>query len=196
MPWMPGFTTTPHHVSSFQGCPRWRRASTTAVSPHRRGPWVLPYVSALATLWRSPWPRLSSSGGRWGWDPHGHVGKDFCYGADPMAILGRTSTMEANHYGHAGMNLHYGADPHGHAGKDLYYGSKPLWPYWGGPLLWGQIPMPILGRTSTIEADHYGHAGIDPHDELGWTPIVSSDHNGCDGLDLDELGSHGWLGPP
>lgn len=60
----------------------------------------------------------------------------------------------------------------------------------------GQTPMPILGRTSTMEADHYGHAGIDPHDELGWTPIVSSDHNGCDGLDLDELGSHGWVGPP
>lgn len=47
-----------------------------------------------------------------------------------------------------------------------------------------------------MEADHYGHAEIDPHDELGWTPIVSSDHNGCDGLDLDELGSHGWVGPP
>lgn len=56
-----------HRVPSFpQGCPRWRRPSTMGGCPRHRGPWVLPCGSALGTSWRSPWPRPSSSGGRWG----------------------------------------------------------------------------------------------------------------------------------
>ena len=118
-----GHPPTPHRVSSFQGCPRWRRASPTAASHHRRGPWVLPYASALVMSWRSPWPRLSSSGGRWGRDTCGLAGMDLhcrarppwpcwegplLWGQTTMVMLGWTSAMGADHCGHAGIDPHDG----------------------------------------------------------------------------------------
>ena len=52
------------------------------------------------------------------------------WGQTTMATLGWTSSMEADHYGHTGMELQYGGRP---------------WPHWEGPLLWEQATVAILG---------------------------------------------------
>ena len=71
-----------------------------------------------------------------------------------------------------------GEDHDGHAGMDLCYGGRLSCPCWEGPLLWRQTTVAILRWTSTLGADHYGHAGIDPHNGLGQTPKSMLDPHG------------------